>query len=171
MTYYSTSTLQQVGPPRGVFYAERWWDTRVDAPNRDAHLAAVGIVALDDSAVRPVDTDTHTHDRTVTLVAGVPTVVYVQRPWTQGELDAQQAQANRTIIDNAITAALVELDTLIAAPAVGAVPDGTMTTAQLSNVVRALRDAVQANRVGAQLIAATERKHIRYTRGDFDGIN
>ena len=171
MTYYSTSTLQQVGPPRGVFYAERWWDTRVDAPNRDAHLAAVGIVPLDDTAVRPADTETHTHDRTVELAAGIPTVVYVQRLWTQAELDAQQAAENQTTIDTAITAALAELDALIAAPAVGVVPDGTMNNATLSNALRTMRDAVQANRAGVQRVAATLKQTIRLVRGDFDGID
>ena len=85
MTYYSTATLTSVRPPNAVFHSGRWWDTREGAPNRDAHLAAVGIVPLVDT-VRPADTDTTTHDRSVALVDGTPTVVWTARPWTEPEL-------------------------------------------------------------------------------------
>lgn len=78
---------------------------------------------------------------------------------------------NRPIIEAAIVAALGELDALIAAPAVATVPGGTLTTAQLSNIVREMRDAVQANRAGAQKVAATLRRTIRLVRGDFDDVN
>lgn len=120
---------------------------------------------------RPADTATTTHDRTVEIVNGTPTVVWTPRPKTQSELDAETAQTNRTAIDDAITAALAELQQIVDFPAVGAVPDGTMTTAQLSNVMRAMRTAVQENRTGVQRVAATLRQTIRLVRGDFDGIN
>ena len=45
--------------------------------------------------VRPDDTPTTTHDRTVELVAGTPTVVWTERDKTQTELDAEAAQADR----------------------------------------------------------------------------
>jgi hypothetical protein len=41
-------------------------------------------------AVRPADTDTHTHDRTVVLVNGTPTVQWVQREWTADEQTARR---------------------------------------------------------------------------------
>ena len=120
---------------------------------------------------RPDDTATTTHDRSIDLVAGTPTVVWTERDKTQAELDGEQAQANRTTIDTAITNALTELQTLIDAPEVGAVPAGTMTTAQLSAVVRSMRDVVQQNRAGAQRIALTLKQTIRLVRGDFGGID
>lgn len=86
------------------------------------------------------------------------------------EVDVTE-EVNRPIVDAAIDTALAQLQTLVDYPAVGAVPAGTMTTAQLSNVVRAMRDAIQENRSGAQIIAKTLRQTIRLVRGDFDGID
>ena len=86
------------------------------------------------------------------------------------EVDVTE-EVNRPIIESAITAALAELDALIAAPAVATVPDGTMNNAALSNAVRSMRDAVQQNRAGAQRVAATLKQTIRLVRGDFDGID
>lgn len=40
---------------------------------------------------RPADTATTTHDRSVELVNGTPTVVWTERPKTQAELDAEAA--------------------------------------------------------------------------------
>ena len=120
---------------------------------------------------RPADTDTTTNDRSLELVNGTPTVVWTSRAWTAEELTARQADTNRTTIDQAISDALAELQTLIDAPAVATVPDGTLTTAQLSNAMRTMRDAVQANRAGAQRIARTLRHTIRLVRGDYDDVN
>lgn len=120
---------------------------------------------------RPTDTDTTTHDRSLELVGNVPTVVWTARPWTADELTARQADNNRTTIDQAITDALAELQAIVDAPAVADVPAGTLTTAQLSNGLRTMRDAVQANRAGAQRIARTLRHTIRLARGDYDGID
>lgn len=120
---------------------------------------------------RPEDTATTTHDRTVELVAGVPTVVWTERPKTQAELDAEQETANRTTIDQAITDALTRLQELVDAPAIPAVPNGTMTNAVLSDVVRALRDHAQDTRAGAQEVALTLRRTIRLVRGDYDGTS
>jgi hypothetical protein len=46
---------------------------------------------------RPADTETTTFDRTVELVAGLPTVVWTERPKTQAELDAAAAAAASSI--------------------------------------------------------------------------
>lgn len=120
---------------------------------------------------RPVDTQTTTHDRSVELVGGTPTVVWTERAWAADELAARQVAANATTIDAAITNALAELQQVINAPALETVPAGTMSTAQLSNVLRALRDEAQLNRAGVQRAAATLRQTIRLVRGDFDGID
>jgi len=131
---------------------------------------ACGWFAVTDTP-RPADTGTATHDRSVELVDGTPTVVWTPRPWTTDEIAARQADTNRRTIDTALTNALAELQAIIDAPAVVEVPAGTMTTAQLSNAMRSMRDAVQANRAGAQRIAATLRHTIRYARGDYDGVD
>ena len=131
---------------------------------------ACGWFAVTDTA-RPADTDTTTHDRTVELVNGTPTVVWTERPWTVEELAARQAAANASTIDTAITNALAELQAIVDAPAVPTVPAGTLTTAQLSNGMRELRDAVQANRAGTQRIAATLKHTIRLARGDYEGTD
>jgi hypothetical protein len=89
---------------------------------------------------------------------------------TAEDLAALPQTANASIIDTAITAALAELDTLIAAPALPTVPAGSLTNAQLSDAVRQLRDGAQATRAGAQRVAATLKQTIRLVRGDFDDI-
>ena len=54
---------------------------------------------------RPDDTATTTHDRTVTLVAGTPTVVWTERPKTQAELDAEAEFAEQQAAQDALPAA------------------------------------------------------------------
>ena len=81
------------------------------------------------------------------------------------------AQHNEAAIAEAITEALAELRALVAAPALPVVPDGTLTTAQLSNALRILRNEAQATRAGAQKVAATLAQTIRLVRGDFDGTD
>ena len=74
-------------PPATVFDAGRWWDLRDRDP---ALLAARGWLPVVDTP-RPDDTDTTTHDYSVQLVAGVPTVTWTPRPWTINER-SQRAQ-------------------------------------------------------------------------------
>lgn len=81
------------------------------------------------------------------------------------------AEVNESLLAQRITAALAELQTLIDYPAVPQVPTGTLTSAQISTVVRALRDAAQQNRAGAQQVAKTLRDTIRLVRGDFGTID
>jgi len=151
--------------PLGADAGGQWLEPLTDA---NAHLAGYFPVT---ETPRPADTDTTTHDRTVELVNGVPTVVWTPRAWTADEQTARQADTNRTTVDAAITAALAELQSIIDAPAVDTVPAGTLTTAQLSQGLRVLRDAVQANRAGTKRLARTLRHVVRYTRGDFDGTD
>lgn len=86
------------------------------------------------------------------------------------EVDVTE-EHNASVIDRAISDALAELRALVAYPAVPDVPSGTLTTAQLSNVVRAMRDEMQKNRAGAQRVADILIKTIRLVRGDFDDID
>lgn len=132
-------------------------------------LAATGWAEVVE-AERPADTDTTTHDRSVELVDGVPTVVWTERAKTQAELDADTEQGNASAIDTAITNALAELRMMADHPALPVVPSGTHTTAQLSNYMRALRDEAQTNRVGIQRLCETLIGTIRLLRGDFDDV-
>jgi hypothetical protein len=49
---------------------------------------------------RPSDTAETTSDRTIALVAGIPTVVWTVRPKTQAELDSDTQQAERKSEDD-----------------------------------------------------------------------
>lgn len=56
-------------------------------------MAACGLVHVV-AVARPADTATTTTDRSVTLLAGVPTEVWTSRPKTQAEVDAATAATN-----------------------------------------------------------------------------
>lgn len=130
----------------------------------------IDTIDFNTKAVRSTVYDTETGTVTVSLDG----VEQSSRPFTDDEAAlaaTMQEGANRSAIEAAIAEALTRLDQLIAAPAVDTVPAGTMTTAQLSNVARAMRDAVQANRAGAQEVALTLKRTIRLVRGDFDNID
>ena len=85
-------TGRWVTPPGGV------WPTDL--------AAACGYLPITDAA-RPADTAGTTWDRTLTLVAGVPTVVWVERAKTAGEVSAEQAAAAR-VANRAVVAAIVD---------------------------------------------------------------
>jgi hypothetical protein len=92
-------------------------------------LAACGWRPVTDVA-KPADTGTDTYDRSLQLLAGVPTVVWTQRPWTQAELDSRTADTNRTTIVEQATTALTDNATFIAI--------ATPTTAQNAAQIKAL---------------------------------
>ena len=54
---------------------------------------------------RPADADTTTHDRTVELVDGTPTVIWTERPKTQAELDADADFAKQQAEQDALPVA------------------------------------------------------------------
>ena len=87
------------------------------------------------------------------------------------EAEFNQDGLNELAVKDAITDALAQLDTLIAAPALTAVPSGTLTTAQLSNALRTLRNEAQQTRAGAQDIARTLKRTIRLVRSNFAGTD
>ena len=117
---------------------------------------------------RPDPTPGTVQTRDITLIDGVPTETWTERPLTAEEQEAADRSTTADAVDRAIVAALADLAALVAAPAMPAVPAGTLTTAQLSNALRALRDEAQATRAGAQRVAATLANTIRLGRGDFD---
>lgn len=70
-------------------------------PNKEwteEQAAACGYLPVVETP-RPPDTDTITHDWEVQLLSGVPTQVWVERLWTDEELDDQQTAALRTDFD------------------------------------------------------------------------
>jgi hypothetical protein len=159
-------TIEAIGRlPKGGD-ADGQWIEPLTVDN--AHLA--GWFPVVDTP-RPADTDTTTHDRSVQLANGTPTTVWTPRPWSANELAARQADSNRQTIDAAITNALAELQQIVDAPAVASVPAGTLTTAQLSNGLRVLRDEVAANRNALRRISSTLRHTIRLARGEYDDVD
>ena len=80
-------------------------------------------------------------------------------------------EVNKATIEQAIEASLVRLQELVDAPALPTPPNGTMTNAVLSDVVRSLRNHAQDTRAGAQEVALTLKRTIRLVRGDFDGTD
>jgi hypothetical protein len=96
----------------------------------DEQLADLGILPVVD-VPRPADTDTHTFERSIELVAGVPTVAWTQRAWTVDELTARTAATNERTIRTEVEQALADLRLITGS-------SGTLTAAQLSNAVRLL---------------------------------
>lgn len=144
---------------------------RTDTPPGDDWLPV-------DAIVPQYDPETHRPTgATFTIATDKVTATYAiveilpPEPADEPEGDPQpqavRERYRRQVVD-AIADAIDLLDSLVAAPAVPEVPDGTLTTAQLSGAVRQMRDYVQQNRAGAQQVAATLKNTIRLVRGDFD---
>lgn len=168
--HVTNGTPDQFGRPPALFLADGLWrDHRASGPIA-AELALIDWYPVTETD-RPADTAQATHDRSYSFDGTTVTVTWVQRPWTVEELEARRLAANQATIAAAIDAAISQLDTLIAAPAVDNVPAGTLTTAQLSNIARAMRDAVQANRAGAQQVALILKRTIKLVRGDYDTVS
>lgn len=76
----------------------------------DLQLKRCGLLPVA-TVPKPADTATTTHDRTVELVAGVPTQVWTERPKTQAELDAEAEQAAQQVRTTDLTQAIATLRT------------------------------------------------------------
>ncbi len=101
---------------------------------RDASVdiqQACGWFAVTDTP-RPADTATTTHDRSVQLVANVPTVVWTERPFTPDEQTARTANTNRTTIEQQATTALDANRTFLAITS----PTNAQTLAQVKALTR-----------------------------------
>ena len=93
----STEQPPDLLEPTDVTARGQWWDLRYhDYTLLTWEAEIVGphgwlpVVTV----TRPPDTATDTHDYSVQLIDNVPTEVWTQRPWTQAELDAQEAATN-----------------------------------------------------------------------------
>lgn len=126
---------------------------------------------VDDGTTRRIRTTDVTQQALDTAVASHTANPAVVPPPTPGEVAQAEAEANQGIVDARMAEAIADLTSLIGAAPVDTVPAGTMTTAQLSNAVRQLREAVQANRAGSQQVARVVRDLVRFVRGDFADID
>lgn len=147
---------------------DRYFDFR-NGITTDGELA--GWQTLDDSASRPADTATVTHTRTVQVVAGQASVVWVERNKSAEELESDRLSQNEQVVQDAISAAIARLDVLISAPPLPTPPAGTMNNATLSTTLRSLADYVQQNRNGAQDVALILKQTIKLVRGDYDTVD
>jgi hypothetical protein len=96
-TIVSTMPPPDLLNPDDVTAEGRWWDLRqYDADVATWEADTIGPHGWSPVVIteRPPDTATDTHDYSLMLIDGVPTEVWTQRPWTQSELDAREAQAN-----------------------------------------------------------------------------
>jgi hypothetical protein len=148
MTYalVRNSVIEQVGPPALWFDGSRWWDFR---PQDPATYAAAGWLPVTDTE-RPADTATDTFDRSVTLVAGVPTVTWTQRPWTVEELAARTEAANEVTITTGIAADLAVMAAIIAQTNADLKTDPSQEIKDLARAIRRL------DRKVARILDATD---------------
>lgn len=132
---------------RGPGYEEiKISDSRPLSPPRtgwtDELAALCGFVPIVDTA-RPTDTTIVTYDRSVTLVAGVPTVQWTQRPKTQPELDADKAVSNEATIGTYLADAIATggtLDVIIGTAAL------SLTQADLRTLQQQVKDLARIER-------------------------
>jgi hypothetical protein len=103
----------------------------------DEQLAALGILPVVE-VERPADTDTHTIERSIELVVGVPTVVWTQRAWTVDELTDRTRAANQAALSDlqVLQAKIAEIKSFLTDPDVVAAenqPNATPLTAAQQN--------------------------------------
>jgi len=151
MTYalVQNDTIAQTGGlPETWWDGTRYWDLR---PMTSPDLAALGWHEVVDTP-RPADTATDTHERSIVLVNGVPTVTWTARPWTTEELAARTAAANGQTLRDGIAAEIAALKTSIDALKTG-VLDTTNATIN-GSPASYIKDTARA-------VRTTERSLIR----------
>lgn len=150
MSYYHVPTSTERNPGR---LETKLSDGRKLGPPETGwspELAALcGFVVVEETA-RPADTGSDTFDRTLTFPGGVPTVTWVQRPKTGAELAAEQSQANRSTIEQAVAQAIQDLAPIIDAA-------GNFSAAQATRAI--------------QLIASIQRRQLRYMFNQLDATD
>lgn len=119
---------------------------------------ACGYFLVTDVA-QPSDTATKTYDRSLTLVAGVPTVTWTQRDKTAQEIANATSISNRDDLLAQATAAMITLQGYIDQPDVN-----VASLAQAQTVCRGLQDAIQFE---AQVL----RRLIRLAASLLDGTD
>lgn len=114
----------------------KWVLGLADAP--EALKAACGYLPVVDVA-RPADTATHTFDRSVVLSAGVPTVVWTQRPLSVPELSERAAATNSVTIRDQARLALEANATYLAV----ASPTNAQVVAQVRSLTRQINGLIR----------------------------
>lgn len=139
MTLYAhvaANAVDAVGQPPLLYDdGARWWDLRDRDP---AILATLGWLPVTQTP-RPADTDTTTHDYSVTLVGGVPTETWTERPKTQAELDAATAATNEAALISAARGAIAGNKTFLAL----ASPTNAQTLAQVKALTRQMNALIR----------------------------
>lgn len=98
VSYYHRPTDTERHPAAGERRIDTSaWITPVNGIWTADDLTACGFAPVT-ATVRPVDTDTHTTDRSVVLVDGVPTEQWTSREWTVDELAARNAPDPRAAL-------------------------------------------------------------------------
>ena len=109
MTYalVTDDTIQQIGglPKSARRLDNDAWVMGLANASTEAQQAC-GWYAVTDTA-RPGDTDTTTFDRSIELVAGVPTVVWTERDKTEAELNPPPTVEDQLADLEAVIAALL----------------------------------------------------------------
>lgn len=128
--------IQSVGPlPRG---ASRLSDRAWLQPLDPADAASCGYLEVVD-VERPADTAQVTHDRSVELVDGTPTVVWTQRAWTPEELTARTEAANGSTIRTQAETVLTANRTFLGL----ASPTNAQTLAQVRALTRQMNGLIR----------------------------
>jgi creatinine amidohydrolase/Fe(II)-dependent formamide hydrolase-like protein len=151
-------TIQAVGPlPESARRLDsgNWVMGIRDAPTELQRACGYFAVARVD---RPADTATTTWERSVVLVAGLPTETWTERAKTQGEIDAQAAETNQRAAITAVRNSMANLDAVIADM------DAYLALTSTTNAVVAaqVKDLCQAVRA----MARNQRRLIRLVTQD-----
>ena len=132
--HIANNTITTVGQlPKGADADGQWIEPLTDV---NAHLA--GWLPVTDTA-KPADTPTTTTDRSVELVANVPTVVWTQRNKTADEIASDTATTNGTTIRTQATTALTDNRTFLAI----ASPTNAQTLAQVKQLTRQMNGLIR----------------------------
>ena len=133
---------------------------------------ACGWFAVTDVA-RPADNASTTYDRSLTLVATVPTVTWTARPKTPAELTADTATANRAAIQSSFLTFITGADTAIAnMQAIIDSPAASFTNlAQALTQVTALQNQVKQTATTTQNLIHKTVSLARYVNDNLDTLN
>jgi hypothetical protein len=151
-------TIQSVGPlPHSARRLDsgKWVMGIRDAPTELQQACGYFAVVR---VNRPADTATTTWERSVVLVAGVPTETWTERAKTRAELDAGAAETNQWVAITAIRNSMSNLDAVIADM------DAYLALTSTTNAVVAaqVKDLCQAVRA----MARNQRRLIRLASQD-----
>jgi hypothetical protein len=163
-TIVSTGNPPELLEPTDVTANGQWWDLRYHdwtlVQWETEIIGPHGWVPVVTTA-RPESTPTTTYDYSVELIDGVPTEVWTERPWTQEELDSQEAAANTTELisesDEAVDKLVLVVEALNALTALTNATINQNPAAIIKDLARECKTiARQANREARLTSGSTE---------------